>query len=169
MNDSERDAQGQQNRPVDDGGAADHDHSPTRNAGVRGGHVGVHGGHADPGTTHGQAMPVEDGHVVDPLAASGHDGHDAHAGHEHAGHGHGGHGDHVAMFRRLFWIMLVLSVPTVLLSGMFASLVGYSIPDLPGLEWVSPILGTVIYLWGGRPFLTGAAGEIRARKPGMML
>ena len=85
MNDSERDAQGQQNRPVDDGGAADRDHSPTRNAGVRGGHVGVHGGHADPGTTHGQAMPVEDGHVVDPLAASGHDGHDAHAGHEHGG------------------------------------------------------------------------------------
>jgi Cu2+-exporting ATPase len=73
------------------------------------------------------------------------------------------------MFRRLFWIMLVLSVPTVLLSGMLASLVGYPLPDVPGLEWVSPILGTVIYLWGGRPFLTGAVGEIRAREPGMML
>jgi P-type Cu2+ transporter len=49
----------------------------------------VQGGHADHDTTHGQAMPVEDRHVVDPLAASGHAG-------------HGGHGDHVAMFRRLF-------------------------------------------------------------------
>ena len=32
-----------------------------------------------------------------------------------------------------------------------------------------PVLGTVIYVWGGRPFLTGAVAELRARKPGMML
>src|SRR5699024_11529220 len=35
--------------------------------------------------------------------------------------------------------------------------------------WVSPILGTIIYVWGGQPFLTGAVSEIRARQPGMML
>ena len=35
--------------------------------------------------------------------------------------------------------------------------------------WVSPILGTVMYVWGGAPFLTGAVSELRARKPGMML
>src|SRR5690606_24987334 len=35
--------------------------------------------------------------------------------------------------------------------------------------WVSPVLGTVMYVWGGRPFLTGAVEELRARKPGMML
>ena len=116
-------------------------------------------------------MPADGGCVVDPLKASDHASPDGHSGHGmHAGHGgHEGHGDHVAMFRRLFWIMLVLAVPTVLLSGMFASLVGYPLPDVPGLGWVSPMLGTVIYLWGGRPFLTGAVGEIRARKPGMML
>jgi Cu2+-exporting ATPase len=73
------------------------------------------------------------------------------------------------MFRRLFWIMLALAVPTVLLSEMFASIIGYSLPDVPGLRWVAPALGTVMYVWGGRPFLTGAVGEIRARKPGMML
>ncbi|WP_204262204.1 heavy metal translocating P-type ATPase [Blastococcus saxobsidens] len=73
------------------------------------------------------------------------------------------------MFRRLFWLMLVLAVPTVLLSGMFADIIGYPLPDAPGLAWVSPVLGTVIYIWGGRPFLTGAIGEIRSRKPGMML
>nr|WP_237728391.1 heavy metal translocating P-type ATPase [Cellulomonas sp. APG4] len=86
----------------------------------------------------------------------------------HGGHG-GGHGDHLALFRRLFWINLALALPTVLLSGMFADLLGYALPDAPGLAWAAPILGTVIYLWGGRPFLTGAIAELRARKPGMML
>ncbi|NOP97624.1 MULTISPECIES: heavy metal translocating P-type ATPase [Mycolicibacterium] len=90
--------------------------------------------------------------------------------HEHTGHaGHAGHGDHVAQFRRLFWVMAVLAVPTVALSPMFAMLLGYSIPDFPGARWISPLLGTVMYVWGGRPFLTGAVGEIRSRAPGMML
>ena len=116
---------------------------------------------------------------------SGHDvqaAHDEHAGHEHAAHGgraghdqhaghggHAGHGDHVGQFRRLFWIMLVLAVPTVALSSMFAMILGYSLPDVPGISWVSPVLGTVMYVWGGKPFLVGAVSEIRARKPGMML
>ena len=73
------------------------------------------------------------------------------------------------MFRRLFWVMLVMAIPVVALSGMFAMLLGYSLPDIPGIEWVSPVLGTVMYVWGGRPFLTGAVSEIKARKPGMML
>jgi Cu2+-exporting ATPase len=90
-----------------------------------------------------------------------------HKGHE--GHSHGGHGDHVATFRRLFWAMLVLAVPTVAFSGMFAMILGYPLPQLPGVQWVSPVLGTVMYFWGGRPFLTGAISEIRSRTPGMML
>ncbi|GAA4723090.1 heavy metal translocating P-type ATPase [Isoptericola chiayiensis] len=98
----------------------------------------------------------------------GHEGH-----HEHSGHndheGHGGHADHVAQFRRLFWIMLALAVPTVALSGTFAMLLGYDLPDAAWVGWVSPVLGTVIYLWGGRPFLTGAWSELRGRSPGMML
>ncbi len=112
-------------------------------------------------------------------------GHDAHGGHHahderepgaaHDGraghHAHGGHdhGDHVAQFRRLFWIMLVVAVPTVLLSGMFADLIGYQLPAAGWVTWVAPVLGTVVYVWGGRPFLTGAADEVRARAPGMML
>ena len=92
---------------------------------------------------------------------------------EHGGHGghggHEGHGDHVAVFRRLFWTMLVLAIPTVALSGMFAMILGYTVPDFPGARWVSPVLGTLMYLWGGRPFLTGAISEIRSRAPGMML
>ncbi|MGM7680068.1 heavy metal translocating P-type ATPase [Microbacterium sp. A94] len=99
------------------------------------------------------------------------DAHGSHAEHDsHGGHaGHGGHGDHAGQFRRLFWIMLALAIPTVALSGMFAMIVGYPLPDAPLLHWVSPALGTVMYLWGGKPFLVGAVSEIRSRKPGMML
>src|SRR3546814_8430556 len=52
---------------------------------------------------------------------------------------------------------------------MFADLVGYQVPGLPGVFWLPPILGTVLYFWFGRPFLTGAVSEIRSRQPGMML
>ncbi|HEU4465951.1 MAG TPA: copper-translocating P-type ATPase [Agromyces sp.] len=112
-----------------------------------------------------------------------HAGHDAHAGHEahatheaHAGHdahathgGHAGHGDHVGQFRRLFWIMLVIAIPTIAFSGMFADLLGYELPDNPIVQWIPPVLGSVLYFWGGSPFLTGAWSELKARKPGMML
>ncbi|KRA25872.1 ATPase [Microbacterium sp. Root61] len=65
--------------------------------------------------------------------------------------------------------MLVLAVPVVAFSPMFAMVLGYSLPDAAWVPWVSPVLGTVMYLWGGKPFLTGAVSELRARKPGMML
>ena len=91
----------------------------------------------------------------------------------HSGHGghseHGGHGDHVRQFRQRFWLMLLLAVPVVGLNQMFADLLGYPLPDAAWLGWVSPVLGTVMFLWGGKPFLTGAAAEIRRRSPGMML
>ena len=99
-------------------------------------------------------------------------GHDAHARHQdrarHDDHDrHGGHGDHAARFRDRFWWSLALAVPVVAFSPMFAGLLGY---DLPGWSWwVSPLLGTVVYLWGGAPFLTGGWSEIRTRRPGMML
>ncbi len=48
-------------------------------------------------------------------------------------------------------------------------LLGYHLPDAGWVAWISPLLGTVMYVWGGRPFLTGAVSEIRSRKPGMML
>ena len=65
--------------------------------------------------------------------------------------------------------MLVLAIPTVLCNDMFADTVGYSLPHAEWVRWVSPLLGTVMYLWGGRPFLTGSLDEIRSRRPGMML
>ncbi len=109
---------------------------------------------------------------MDDHSRHGHDQHDDGARHhEHSDAGHAGHGggDHAAQFRRLFWIMLVVAIPVVGFNDMFADLVGYSLPDVGWVRWVSPVLGTFIYLWGGSPFLTGAVSEIRARRPGMML
>ncbi|TSI18552.1 heavy metal translocating P-type ATPase [Brevibacterium aurantiacum] len=121
---------------------------------------------------------------------AGHDGHISHGAHadhmnhdsshaSHAGQGdhtdhtdHAGHGDHVAQFRRLFWIMLVIAIPVIAFSPMFGHLVGYAVPEtgiLGWLRWLSPILGTLMYFWGGKPFLTGGLSELRDRNPGMML
>lgn len=100
---------------------------------------------------------------------AGHDGHHESAAEAHAGHGNAGHGDHVAQFRDRFWLSLALAVPVVLFNHMFAELLGYMPPSFPGSTWISPVLGTVVYLYGGWPFLSGAVTEARARRPGMML
>ena len=105
---------------------------------------------------------------------AGHAGGMDHAGHggqmDHSGGGHGGHaghGDHVGQFRRLFWINLIIAVPVVAFSPMFAMILGYEVPGWA--RFIAPVLGTVMYVWGGWPFLTGAVSELRSRKPGMML
>ena len=131
-----------------------HAHSGTRPGGHASHHEhGAHKAHSGHGSTE----------------HADHAGHGEHGGHGHAGHDHAGHGDHVAQFRRLFWIMLVLAIPVVGFNETFAHLIGYQLPDAEWVRWISPLLGTVIYFWGGRPFLTGAVSEIRSRKPGMML
>ncbi len=88
------------------------------------------------------------------------------AGHEDHG---GQHGDHAAQFRRRFLICAVLALPVVGFSGMFSDLLGYPLPAGAWAPWISPLLGTVIFFYGGAPFLTGAWTEIRQRQPGMML
>ena len=90
--------------------------------------------------------------------------------HAAMGHGgHGGHGDHAARFKDRFWVSLALAVPVVFFSEMFADLLGYMPPEFPGSTWIPPVLGTVIFLYGGQPFLTGGWGELKSRQPGMML
>ena len=120
-------------------------------------------------TRHGDHTPEpptqHDTHTGHGTQAS----HGDHAGHDGGGHGggHGGHGDHVGQFRRLFWINLIIAVPVVAFSPMFAMILGYTVPDWA--LFIAPVLGTVMYAWGGWPFLTGAVSELRSRKPGMML
>jgi P-type Cu2+ transporter len=90
-------------------------------------------------------------------------GHGAHAGHDkHAGHS-------VEMFRSRFWISLLLSIPVVLYSPMMQEWLRFSMPSFPGSELVSPVLGTIIFLYGGAVFLKGGWDELRSRTPGMML
>lgn len=124
-------------------------------------------------------MTDHDDHPVATSSSGAHTGHtdpdDGPADHrssaDHTAHGgHAGHGtDHVAQFRKLFWINLIIAVPVVAFSTMFAMLLGYQVPDFTGARWIAPLLGTLMYVVGGRPFLTGAVSEIRSRKPGMML
>src|SRR3954454_24395265 len=95
-----------------------------------------------------------------PPAAPDHDAHAA--GHDrHAGHS-------AAMFRDKFWLSVALTVPVILLSPDIAEWFGYTIPMIPGIEYVPAVLGTIVFLYGGLVFLRGAQGELADRKPGMM-
>ena len=103
-----------------------------------------------PGHAHGH-------HARDHDASGAHDVHDKHEGHS------------PGMFRDRFWLSLLLTLPVVYFSKMIQEWFGYTAPTFPGSEWVAPILGSVIFVYGGSPFLKGAAQEIRSRQPGMML
>jgi Cu2+-exporting ATPase len=73
------------------------------------------------------------------------------------------------MFRDRFWFSLLLTLPVVFFSEMIQEWFGYTAPTFPGSDWVAPVLGTFIFVYGGSPFLKGAVGELRDRQPGMML
>jgi Cu2+-exporting ATPase len=80
-----------------------------------------------------------------------------------------GHGGHAAQFRERFWLSLLLTVPVVAYSEMVQEWLGFAPARFPGSDWVAPVLGTVVFLDGGRPFLEGGLAELRSRQPGMML
>ena len=93
-------------------------------------------------------------------------------GSSHSGHaGHGGH-DHAAMvadFRRRFWVTLVLTPPVLLLSPMIQHLLGIAdAVAFPGDGLILFALSTIVYVYGGWPFLTGFVSEVRKAQPGMM-
>ena len=106
---------------------------------------------------------------------------DAHAGHmDRATHGvhqeqgdeHAGHVDHTGheeMFRRRFWVSLLLSIPVLLYTPMLQMWLGFSMPEFPGSQWVAPLFSVIVFVYGGVPFLQMALPEIRNRQPGMML
>lgn len=72
------------------------------------------------------------------------------------------------MFRRRFWVCLALTIPVLLYSPHVQMLLGFTMPAFPGSGLLVPVLGVIIFLYGGVPFLRMAVPEIRARKPGMM-
>jgi Cu2+-exporting ATPase len=88
--------------------------------------------------------------------AEPHAGHDRHAGHS------------VAMFRDKFWLSFALTIPVVFWSTEIQHWLGYTAPAFPGSKFVPPILGTLVFVYGGLVFIRGAWGELADHKPGMM-
>ena len=74
------------------------------------------------------------------------------------------------MFRSRFWLTLLLAVPTVVWSQMIQHWFGYAAPQFPGSTYIPAIFGTIVYFYGGWPFIHGAYKEMSARPPlpGMM-
>ena len=82
---------------------------------------------------------------------------------------HGGmdHSMHMGNFKQKFWLSLVLATPIILLSPMM----GMSLPfqfTFPGSEWVVLVLATILFFYGGQPFLSGAKMELKMKSPAMM-
>ena len=75
--------------------------------------------------------------------AGGHQRHDRHAGHS------------VAMFRDKFWLSFFLTIPTVAWSTDVQHWFGYTAPSFPGSTLIPPVLGTIIFIYGGFVFIRG--------------
>ena len=108
-------------------------------------------------------------HCAHEAAASGHNHHDMHAHGAHAGHAGHDHGQMVADFKKRFWICLVLTVPVLALSPMIQHALGLEEQwRFASDVYILTVLSSVIYFYGGWPFLDGLRQELAARNPGMM-
>ncbi len=153
-----------------------------------GAHAGHEMAHAEHGGHEMSAADESGAHAGHDMLHAEHGGHAMHAAHaamdEHAGHempagqaamgehaGHAAHVDHTGhegMFRRRFWISLVLSLPVILYSSGLQMMLGVSLPAFPGSQWLAPVFGVIVFLYGGLPFLQMAGPELKNRQPGMM-
>ena len=98
------------------------------------------------------------------------DHHHNHADHTHSGHnGHDKHADHSPeMFRDRFWLSLLLTLPIIYFSEQFQTWFNYEAISFTGSIWINPILGTILFFYGGLVFIKGAVHELKAKSPGMM-
>jgi Cu2+-exporting ATPase len=149
-------------------------HSPTPN-----GHVETH--HHDMGTEK-VSMKMSETQPMDHSAMSYNMDHSAHQmmqmeepggsmpeDHAMSHAEHVDHTGHEQLFRRRFWISLLLSIPVLLFSQTLQKLLKYSMPIFPGSRWIEPIFAVVVFIIGGLPFLRMAVPELQERKPGMMM
>ena len=81
--------------------------------------------------------------------------------------GHDHHQMMIADFKKRFWVTLVLTIPILVFSPMIQTFFGYEFL-LPGNSYVLFGLGTIVYFYGGWPFLKGFWSEIKSGSPGMM-
>ncbi|WP_272032173.1 heavy metal translocating P-type ATPase [Oceanobacillus kimchii] len=108
-------------------------------------------------------------HSHDSHQSHAHD-HGSHGGHDHGGHGghgHHDHGDMIGDFKKRFFISLIFTIPVLALSPM--------IQDFIGVDWrftgdmfILFALSTVVFFYGGWPFITGGISELKDKNPGMM-
>ena len=100
-----------------------------------------------------------------------HSGHSGHGHHEGHGGGHASHNDHhrmmIADFRKRFWVSLVLTLPILLLSPMIQDWLGLDW-QFTGSKYLLFALSSIVYFYGGWPFLKGLYDEIKDKSPGMM-
>ncbi len=122
---------------------------------------------------HSENNDTETGHNHSDGTEHTHDAHshDAH-GREGGQEGHKSHTDHSGheeMFRRRFWVSLVLSVPVIIFSEFIQGVLGYTAPTFPGSVWITPVLSVIVFAYGGLPFISMARTELQNREPGMMM
>jgi Cu2+-exporting ATPase len=136
-----------------------HQQHPTLKPEQDTGHVGSHQGHEAQYTGHPELhVQQETGHKehgVMPAGGVQHGKHVDHTGHEE-------------LFRRRFWVSLLLSIPVLLYSPMLQDWLNFSMPAFTGSGWVVLGFSVIIFLYGGVPFLQMAGPELRQRTPGMM-
>ncbi|KYH23767.1 copper-exporting P-type ATPase B [Halalkalicoccus paucihalophilus] len=73
------------------------------------------------------------------------------------------------MFKRRFVICFVLAIPVLIYSPFIQDLLGFTAPTMPGSEFIAPVFGIVVLVYGGVPFLRMATTEARNREPGIMM
>jgi len=111
----------------------------------------IHASHSMPTTNDTMSKPMP----ADPSAQGQHGSHVDHSGHE-------------LLFRKRFWVCLVLTIPVLLYSPMLQMWFGFTLPQFPGSAWIGPLFALIVFGYGGVPFLQMAVPEVRTRKPGMM-
>nr|WP_049907140.1 copper-translocating P-type ATPase [Halovivax asiaticus] len=78
------------------------------------------------------------------------------------------HAGHEQLFRRRFFVSTLLSVPVLLYSETLQEWLGFTVPAVPGSEWITPVFAVIVFAYGGVPFLRMAVPEVTDRAPGMM-
>ncbi|MDQ2693536.1 MAG: heavy metal translocating P-type ATPase, partial [Chloroflexota bacterium] len=105
---------------------------------------------------------------ADEHAHAGHMDRALHSVHQKDAGGHAGHVDHSGheeLFRKRFWVSLLLSIPVLLYTPMLQMWFGFRMPEFPGSHWIAPLFSVIVFLYGGIPFIQMAIPEIRSRQP----
>ena len=96
----------------------------------------------------------------------------AHHSHDHNNGSHDHNSHHEMMikdFRKRFWVSIIITLPVLLLSPMIQGLLGYTFTLIEGYDpYILFALSTIVYFYGGWPFLTGLVNDLKNRQPGMM-